>query len=70
MWQMRNEENEQHIHKWMSRVWNLKQIVLEQQKVILTCNEERHAYLKQLGVARCHVDATMSFTDFECLRLG
>lgn len=33
-WQMRNEEIEQHLQRWMQRCWSLKQVIVEQQKLI------------------------------------
>ena len=29
-WQMRNEEIEQHLQRWMQRCWSLKQVIFEQ----------------------------------------
>lgn len=44
MWQMRNEELEQRLAEWMLKCWNLKQVVLEQQKLIIACKIERQDY--------------------------
>ncbi len=67
-WQMRNEEVEQHLQRWMQRCWSLKQVILEQQKLIKAQTAEREQYQRQLKRSANETENAYSFAKFECTK--
>lgn len=65
-WQMRNEEVEQQLQRWMQRCWSLKQVILEQQKLIKAQTAERDQYHRQLKRSANETENAYSFAKFEC----
>lgn len=69
-WQMRNEEMDTRLQTWQSRCWSLKQINLEEQRLIKALHLERAEYLEYQKRCRKISENSISFTRFECQKLG
>ena len=65
-WQMRNEELEQLLQSWMQKCWSLKQVIIEQQKLIKAHQQERGQYTKELARFRNESENAYSFAKYEC----
>ena len=67
---MRNEEMDTRLQTWQSRCWSLKQINLEQQRLIKALHLERAEYLDYQKRCRKISENSVSFARFECQKLG
>lgn len=63
---MRNEELEQLLQQWMQRCWSLKQVILEQQKLISAQTSERKQHLEEVQKGHLEAENAYSFAKYEC----
>eukprot|EP00347_Sterkiella_histriomuscorum_P003009 403365946 len=66
MWQMRNEDLETQLLRWQQKCWSVKQINIEQQRMIKALQMERQEYFDQQAKCRKQINNAYSFAKYEC----
>ncbi|CDW82877.1 UNKNOWN [Stylonychia lemnae] len=66
MWQMRGEDLETQLLRWQQKCWSIKQITLEQQRMIKALKMEREELFENQKKFKRQAESSYSFTKYEC----